>query len=181
MGTKLCMTREEFGRRYDHHIKEIYDFCYYRVGHKATAEDLASEVFFKALRALDRFDDRDPAAFRGWLFTIARNLVRDHYRAKKPTVELQDVFTSHSPSAERLADLGLDATRLHQALKELDEAEREIIRLRVWDELPHAEIAAILDMSEGAVKMRYGRSLKKLATLLATLLLFLTATHTPSL
>jgi RNA polymerase sigma-70 factor (ECF subfamily) len=171
------MTHEEFGRRYDQHIKEIYDFCFYRVGHKATAEDLASEVFFKALRALDRFDERNPAAFRGWLFTIARNLIRDHYRAQKPVVELQDVFASNSPSAERLADLGLDTVRLHAALQELDDTEREIIRLRVWDDLPHAEIAALLDMSEGAVKVRFGRTLKKLATLLATFLLLLTSTH----
>src|SRR4029079_4126878 len=86
---------EAFGRLYDHYSDTVYRYIYYRVGGKATAEDLTSETFLRALRRITDFtwQGRD---FGAWLVTIARNLVTDHvnsgrYRLEIPTGEVIDV------------------------------------------------------------------------------------------
>ncbi len=68
---------EAFGRLYDQYSDTVYRYIYYRVGGKATAEDLTSETFLRALRRISTFtwQGRD---FGAWLVTIARNLVADH-------------------------------------------------------------------------------------------------------
>ncbi len=100
---------EEFGKLYDLYIKKIYDFIYYKTGHKQTAEDLTSQTFFKALKSINTFKiskiEKETGEknnkilrdtnFSAWLYRIARNTVIDHHRTKKETKnldELTDIF-----------------------------------------------------------------------------------------
>src|ERR1700735_5250017 len=78
-----------FAEIYDLYFKKIYRFIFFRVGHKETAEDLAEEVFLKAFSKISSVNE--PAAFEGWLYQIARNLVIDYYRQKKLTVALDEI------------------------------------------------------------------------------------------
>jgi len=74
---------DAFGSLYDRYAEGIYRFCYHRTTSVALAEDLTSETFFRALRAIStfRWQGRD---FGAWLTTIARNLVTDHYSPAGP-------------------------------------------------------------------------------------------------
>ena len=78
---------EAFGRLYDHYSDTVYRYIYYRVGGKATAEDLTSETFLRALRRIGTFtwQGRD---FGAWLVTIARNLVADHFKSSRFRLEV---------------------------------------------------------------------------------------------
>src|SRR5271156_5973491 len=78
-----------FGEIYNLYFKKIYQFIYFRVGHKEIAEDLAEEVFLKAFTKIASLNEG--AAFEGWLYQIARNLVIDYYRQKRITVALEDI------------------------------------------------------------------------------------------
>ena len=78
---------EAFGRLYDQYSDTVYRYIYYRVGGKATAEDLTSETFLRALRRISTFtwQGRD---FGAWLVTIARNLVADHFKSSRFRLEV---------------------------------------------------------------------------------------------
>jgi hypothetical protein len=78
-----------FEALYTKHLRPLYGVVYVRTHHQQTAEDIVSQTF---LRALERINTFDPAkgSFGGWLFTIARNLIVDHYRKAKPTSDIQE-------------------------------------------------------------------------------------------
>ncbi|MEC1180566.1 RNA polymerase sigma factor [Metasolibacillus meyeri] len=72
-----------FDQYYDAHSKEIFQFIYFLVGQKETAEDLTQDTFVKALKNNKAF--RGDAQVKTWLVTIARNTVYDYYRRKRLT------------------------------------------------------------------------------------------------
>lgn len=160
-----------FGELYDRHVREIFDFCYYRVSRKEVAEDLTSVVFMKALENLPHFTPTNDASFRGWLYTIARHAIIDHYRRTKQTDDVDGLPLADSKSTSFVDDLdtAIDRTRLRDALAALSESEQEIITMRVWQELPYSVIAASLGKSEDATKMQFSRALRKLKTAAMTL------------
>src|SRR3954467_13394616 len=80
----------DFGGVYDEHVWRIYGFVAYHVGNRTDAEDLTQQTFERALRAWSRYDPtRAPIGF--WLISIARNLVIDHYRARRPEAQLDEL------------------------------------------------------------------------------------------
>ena len=70
-----------FGALYDRYVEAVYRYVFYRVRETAEAEDVTSEVFMKALRAMPRYETRQP--FLAWLYRIARNAVIDRARRKR--------------------------------------------------------------------------------------------------
>src|SRR5262245_50670383 len=74
---------EAFGELYGLHRESIYRYIIVRVESAAEAEDLTGQVFLKAWEALPGYEQRE-ARFSSWLYQIARNLVIDHQRARKP-------------------------------------------------------------------------------------------------
>jgi len=79
----------EFGALYDRHFQQIYRFVYSRVREQAAAEDVTSEVFIKALKAMPRYQDTG-RPFAAWLYQIAVNAVADRYRTLRPSQPLED-------------------------------------------------------------------------------------------
>src|ERR1700712_92083 len=73
---------EAFGQLYDHYVTLVHRYAYHRVGDRATAEDITSETFLRALRRIDSltFQGRDVGA---WLVTIARNIIFDHVKSSR--------------------------------------------------------------------------------------------------
>src|SRR5439155_24805163 len=76
-----------FGELYDRHFLQIYRFVYSRVRDQATAEDVTSEVFMKALRSIGRYQDTG-RPFSAWLYQIAVNAVADSFRALRPSEDI---------------------------------------------------------------------------------------------
>jgi RNA polymerase sigma-70 factor (ECF subfamily) len=163
---KSCQggNNEAFGLLYDHHIKVIYNFVYYKTRHKETAEDITSQTFFKALRSIQSVDPTKPLV--SWLYKIAHNTVLDHYRTSRSMLdidEMVDIMDTHDVISH--LDDDREAVRVKQHLQNLSGIERDIVTMRIWQDLSYREIADILGKSEASCKMMYSRSLKKLRRL----------------
>lgn len=155
---------ERFAELYDRYARSVYDFIYFKTCHRETAEDLTSQTFFKAFEHLRDFD-ADRGKFSAWLFRIARNNVIDHYRTSHPSVELTDAFDqAGSEDLVARVDARVRLAKVRELLRSLPPDTREILMLRVWQDLSYAEIAAITGKTEAAVKMTFFRSVKKLRT-----------------
>lgn len=135
------------------------------------SEELAREVvqqtFFQMHAA--RRDFRQDRRLRPWVFTIAMNLVREHYRKQKRRKET-DLEDARVPGVE-LPDRGPIELRqraelLHEALSKLPDSQREVVQLHWFDERPFAEVAEIVGSTEGAVRVRAHRAYKRLKELL---------------
>jgi RNA polymerase sigma-70 factor, ECF subfamily len=171
--------REAFGRLYDLFSKRIYSYIYYRTLSRETAEDLTSAVFLKALEGLGGYSP-GPGGFAAWIYGIARNAVFDHYRRESRLESLEARGAGPWDAADG-ADLAIDAEnrdlweRVAPLLAGMAAEQREILVMRIWDGLSHAEIARILGKSEGACKMAYSRAMASLraAATLSLLVAFL--------
>lgn len=157
-------SREAFAIVYDEFVKKLYNYAFFRVKDREAAEDIVSETFIKALEHISSFDPRKGGA-ASWLYRIARNTLIDYTRKKGRTVGFPEDFD--------IADVKNLKTNLENkdmlqkieiALTKLSEKEREIIMLRVWDELSYKEIANVLGKSEASLKMASSRALKALRT-----------------
>lgn len=165
----------DFDALYTAHVDSIYRYLYRRTLVRMTAEDLTSTTFLKALEKIDKFDP-SKGSFGGWVMTIAKNVLTDHFRALKPTTDIDDVWdlSSDDDVASDIEDK--DSHReLREALQKLPKDKREIVLLRVWEDLSYAEIAALTGKTEGNAKVIFSRAMKDLRELvpLSTLLLLL--------
>ncbi|PVV83707.1 RNA polymerase sigma factor [Dehalogenimonas alkenigignens] len=148
---------------FDEYYDRIARYAYTRVGDRQEAEDLASEVFARALKSLDSFEDRG-LPMGAWLFKIAHNLVVDFHRrrAERKTVDVEDVEIESDDSPAEQAERKLEMERVQRAMENLTEEQREIIRLRFFAGLSSAEVGALLGKSDGAVREGQSAALKKL-------------------
>jgi len=153
---------EKFSWLYDKYIKKIYDFIYFKTTHKETAKDLTSQTFFKALEKIKTFNS-DKGTFSAWLYQIARNTVIDHYRTRKKTVDIDDVWDmAEDQDIERDIDVQEKLKSVEKHLAKLKSEQREIIIMRIWQDMSYAEIAEALDKSEGSCKMAFSRAINTL-------------------
>ncbi|MGV9944009.1 ECF subfamily RNA polymerase sigma factor, BldN family [Streptomyces sp. NPDC003401] len=160
---------DAFGRLYDQYSDTVYRYIYYRVGSKATAEDLTSETFLRALRRIGTFtwQGRD---FGAWLVTIARNLVADHFKSSRfrlevTTGEMLDANeVARSPEDSVLESLSNAA--LLNAVRRLNPQQQECVTLRFLQGLSVAETARVMGKNEGAIKTLQYRAVRTLARLL---------------
>jgi len=155
--------RASFGKLYEYFAKRIYAYVYYRSYNRESAEDMTGTIFLKALEKLHTFRPED-GGFQGWLYGIARNTLTDHYRQRAKIMDLEseavDVWDIADPRAMELDMQYRDHwERLKPFLSGLSPDQREIILLRLWDDLPYKEIAAVTGKSEDACKMSYSRAL----------------------
>src|SRR3989442_1710399 len=92
---------DAFGALYDRYFPQIYRFAYSRVRDQSLAEDVTSEVFFKALRNIRRYT-YSGHPFSSWLYQITLNAIADHYRGQHGEVELEDLLKTSRPAAPPL-------------------------------------------------------------------------------
>ncbi len=150
-----------FGALYDRYVRIIYSFIYYKTFQKEVAEDLTSETFFKALSYIHTVDPH--RSFQSWLYKIAQNCVIDHFRRERKTEHVDDVWDiADDTNLEIDANVSLQIGALRQELSQLSRVQRDIIIMRVWQELPYREIAEIVGKSEASCKMNYSRAVKHL-------------------
>jgi RNA polymerase sigma-70 factor (ECF subfamily) len=167
---------EDFDPLYRAYVSRIYAYLYRRTLHREVAEDLTSQTFIKALEGIGGYAPRK-GPFAAWLYTIARNALTDHFRSRRETVDIENVWDLSS-DADVQSDVGnrLEYEKLREALQNLDAHKREIVMLRLWDGLSYKEIAALTGKTETNCKVIFSRtldSLRKELPLLAFLLLLL--------
>jgi RNA polymerase sigma-70 factor (ECF subfamily) len=145
--------KEAFAELYENYFDKIYRYIVIRMGNKTEAEDLTQQVFLKALNSIHSYKWKG-APFSAWLFRIAHNLLVDYLRKERKVVifQLNDSLTSGGGNPQLLVERNLDIEHLISATKQLTKAQQEVLSLRFAGELPIAEVAKIMDRSEGAVK-----------------------------
>ena len=139
---------------------KVMGYIMARVQHRADAEDLCADVFEKVQRKLAEFDPAR-ASVSTWIFTITRNTVIDYYRRSKPTEELDENLSDNLEIDESLLNTET-LSELAGALRALPEELRDLIVLRYYDGKPLTEVAEIMGLSYGAVKLRHQSALAKL-------------------
>ena len=143
------------GILYDQYVERIYAYIYHRVGQADLAEDLTGQVFMRMLEAV-RTGRGWRTSFSGWLFRIAHNLVIDHYRRKHRAtlVDIDDAEPVQAQAGDpvRSVENQYERERLRTALAKLTEEQSQVISLRFLEDLSIAEVAAIMEKTEGAVK-----------------------------
>lgn len=153
---------EAFSRLYESHVQRIYDYVYFKTYHKETAEDITGTTFMKAFGRIRQFDLRK-GEFIAWLYTIAKNEIVDFFRKAHPLLSLEDIWDI--PSSENVE---IDAVNrenfksLQIYMQKLPACKRDILIMRIWQDLQFQEIAAILKKSEGQCKMIFYRMIKKM-------------------
>ncbi len=157
---------QHFGLLYDAYIGKIYRFVYYKTMHRESAEDLTSQTFFKALEAMPSFDLRK-GSFSSWLYRIARNNVIDFYRTNRNIDDIDSVY-GLSATTDTAADLDVAQllAEVRTYLESLKPEQREIVMLRLWDQLSYREISEITGKSIGNCKMTFSRTLARLRAVL---------------
>lgn len=170
---KSGIDREQFAEVYDHYASRIYQFIYYKTYHKETAEDLTSHTFLRAFENLHHFNP-EKGSIGAWIYQIARNLVADHYRAKKKTVDIDDVWDlAGYQNVELDVQNKEQLEELREVLRKLPAEQRDILILRIWQELSYKEISQIMGKTEGACKMMFSRVIAKLRKELSVAVLLL--------
>lgn len=157
---------QAFSELYDLYFEKIYRFVYFRVNHREVAEDLVSETF---IRAWDRLIEIEAiSAFNSWLYQIARNLVIDYYRAKKPSIDIDNLenLLEYEDQVIEQTDFTFKQKKFLEAVKKLSSDQQLVIKLKFLDELDNQEIAIILNKSEGAVRVIQHRAINELKKLL---------------
>lgn len=165
---------QDFGAWYHDHRATVYRYVRFRVATREAAEDVTSEVFLKALRALDRYDP-GRAAPRTWLLRIARNAITDHLRSLRRKgslhVSLDRIpdLVADIPSQEERVMREERVQKLLNGSQRLSPADQEILSLRYGAGLDNGEIAGALDISHNAVAVRLHRALKRLREAVRTM------------
>jgi len=152
---------EAFGLLYDKHIRTIYNFVFYKTKNKDVAEDLTSQTFLKALNKIQSVDPTRP--FVSWLYKIAQNTVFDHYRSLRHTETIHDVWDiADEENGIQVLDNEYDARRVQKYIGSLSGIERDIIFMRLWEELSYKDIAEIMGKTESNCKVIFSRALQKI-------------------
>jgi RNA polymerase sigma-70 factor (ECF subfamily) len=162
--------REAYTQLYRRYLDDVYRFALVRLGNREAAEDAVQIIFVRVLTALPSCHEN--AAFVGWLFAIARNVVTDQLRTRRhQTDPIPDdaLWADTGPGPEEEAMHG-EARRFLLAAREkcLSAGERDLFDL-LLTELNDKQIAAALGRSHGAVRTAHWRLLSKLRECLGPL------------
>jgi len=144
---------------YQQYSSDVYRFAYWLTGDAAEAEDITSETF---IRAWVNIKSIRTETLKAYLFTIARNFHLQQVRKQKGQADLDDAHPDPTPGPERVSEFNAEMSLVQEILQTLPESDRAAFVLRVQHDLPYAEIARILSVSEVAVKVKVHRTRKKL-------------------
>jgi RNA polymerase sigma-70 factor (ECF subfamily) len=153
---------QAFGVLYDRYIDRIYRFVYFKTFDKDVAEDIVSTIFIKAYERIATFDPQK-GVFSQWIYGIARNAIIDHFRTAKNHANIEDIFDlGESERTEEKIDARELLGKVEKYLTTLTPRQREIVTLRLWEELSYREIAEIVGGTEDAAKVMFSRTIREL-------------------
>ena len=155
--------KSAFGELVRRHQAPIYYYCLRMSGREEDARDLTQRTFIRAYKAVGRFEGR--SSLNTWLFQIAANLCRNHHRDRS---RVQFVPEENAPevSQEAVAEEALsqagERSSLRLAVAQLPSRQREVLSLRVYQDLPFKEIAQKVGISVGNARVSYHVAVKAL-------------------
>ncbi len=157
---------ESFARLVEAYQTPVYNLCYRMLGNMEEAEDAAQETFWRAYKAIRRYDPN--RSFITWLLSIAAHYCIDQQRRfTPPSLSIEwmpdEDIPDAAPNPEQEAYRSEEQRMLHSLLNQLNPQDRAVIILRYWHEMSHEEIAQTLSLTESAVKSRLHRARLQLA------------------
>ncbi len=168
-GVLPSSAEDHFGAIYARHYRHVLAYCGRRLP-SAEASDAASDTFLVAWRRLG--DVPIGSGELPWLYAVARRVVANHHRSARRRHHLIERIALDGPAVVDAPDDQVLRTepdrQVVDALNRLGDTDREIVLLRLWEELSIAEIADSVDISEAAVRKRISRARRRLRRLLDT-------------
>jgi len=148
---------------YEEYYDKVARYVYVHIGNREEAEDIAGEVFLKALQSLKSYREQG-IPMQGWLFRIAHNLTVDYLRKmdKRRTVPIDSVVLSGNDNPVDTAEKNIEFERVTEAMKQLTTEQREVINLRFFGGLTSKEVGGILGKGDGAVREMQRAAIEKL-------------------
>ena len=155
-----------FEALYREHLRDVYSYCYYRIGNHHDAEDLTEQTFLQAYRHFERARrESDGRPLRPWLIRIAHNLAANYHRdrSRRPTAALDNVEpVEHPHGTERIVEGRERMREIMSGLDRLPDDRREALIMRFSLGMSNREIARALGRSDGATKVLIHRAIKQL-------------------
>jgi RNA polymerase sigma-70 factor, ECF subfamily len=166
---RACLDghRDAFDGIVERHRRQVYQLCYRYVGSHEDAADLAQDTFIRAFKGLRGF--KGESSIATWLYRIAVNVCLNRLSLKTPRPEpllADDRPDLHAVRPDAALLRAERAAEVRAAIQQLPPKQRATLILRVYHELPHEEIAAILGSSVGAAKANLFHALANLKKLL---------------
>ncbi len=172
--------REAFGRLVKRHHRRVYAAALHILGSHSDADDATQESFVRAYKGLSSFDGR--ADFFTWLYRITVNTALNSLRGGKRTSALSqkggdeaahvggrpESLGQGAPTPAQKAQTGAEMQRVLEAIAELSPSLRVTLVLATIEELPHKQIAEILEIPEGTVAWRVNEARRLLRQRLAS-------------
>jgi RNA polymerase sigma-70 factor (ECF subfamily) len=157
--------RSAFEDLYRRYARPVFGLALRRLGDRGRAEDAVQETFTSVWRSAATYrPERGPGA--PWIYAVARNAIVDRARARTELPsDIPDEPSADAGPPDR-AEQSWVAWRVHRALEELPEREREVIALAYWSGLSQSEVAEFLDIPLGTVKTRTRAALGRLSEIL---------------
>ena len=140
-------------------VDDLYTYVYGQCRDVAAAEDIVANVFLRAWRSAKAYR-AGSQQFRRWIFAIARNEVRDHWRTNQHTLPMFDMDFGDASDDLTVLDPNEAREAVARALAILTPEQREVVVLRYFNSKSHKEIAEILGKREGAVRAMLLRALR---------------------
>jgi RNA polymerase sigma-70 factor (ECF subfamily) len=148
-----------FEQLYRSHFPDVFRFAVWLCRDRSEAEDVASETFVRAWARRDRLRTE---TLKAYLLAIARNVFLNHRERTANHEELSMELADSSPDPQRRTSSRMELDRVWGALAQLPEADRTALILRTEHSLAYAEIARVLEISEGAARVKVHRARRRL-------------------
>lgn len=149
----------EFEEVYRLYFRDVYRYCLALTRDEQVAEEVTQETFFKALKAIDKFDGK--CRLYVWLCQIAKNTYLTMLQKKRTGEELPGEIPSGESLEEKLLTKE-SAFEIHQILHALEEPYKEVFSLRTFGELPFKQIGALFGKTESWARVTYHRARLKI-------------------
>ena len=156
---------DKMGLLFERYHRQLFGFLFQMTRQREASEDMVQNVFYRMLKYRKGFTGH--GEFKIWMFHLARNVLSDHFHKNKRAKTIEDLSHVHEHIAgDESVDGQLEKAQqmkiLEKALETLNEENRELLLLCRYQELKYSEVAQILNISEGNVKVRVHRALTQL-------------------
>jgi RNA polymerase sigma-70 factor (ECF subfamily) len=166
---------ENFWFLYESYFDQIYRFIFLKTYDKELAEDLTSQTFLKALDKINSFKNDDKEAnFKAWIYRIAYNLIIDNYKQKKEFLNIDEILENwYDINFWQDLDNKDQVKEVFKYFETLKDKHKEILIMRLWDDLSYKEISELTWESVDNCKKIVSRTLTKIPSTYLSLLIIL--------
>jgi RNA polymerase sigma-70 factor (ECF subfamily) len=151
---------------YRRHAEQVYAYIFFRIGDRTAAEDLAADVFARAIAGIRNYEWRGTPLL-AWLYRIAHNVTADHRKAlaRRSVRESSETPEEIEERVDRLQALD-ERNDMMEAIRSLTEDQQQVLILRFYGGMSNAQVAEAVGKPETAVKALQARGLRSLRRIL---------------